>query len=27
VLFQNARNPGDPRVLAILRSIQSSPPG
>jgi hypothetical protein len=28
VLFQNARNPGDPRVLAILRSIGSSaPPG
>jgi hypothetical protein len=24
VLFQNARNPGDPRVRAILRSFQSS---
>jgi hypothetical protein len=24
VLFQNARNPGDPRVRAILRSLQSS---
>jgi len=24
VLFQSARNPGDPRVRAILRSLQSS---
>jgi hypothetical protein len=24
VLFQNAKNPGDPRVRAILRSLQSS---
>jgi hypothetical protein len=24
VLFENAKNPGDPRVRAILRSIQSA---
>ena len=24
ILFQNARNPGDPRVRAILRSIHAS---
>jgi hypothetical protein len=24
ILFQNAKNPGDPRVRAIIRSLQSS---